>query len=50
MLSQIDRHFDLADRRLPGLSDVRLPNPADLTRFTRTCFLHEGELLFETTG
>lgn len=31
-------------RALPGLADVRLPNPLDLNLFSRTCFLHEGEI------
>ena len=44
LLSQIDRVFDLDDRRMPSLGDVRLPNAVDLTLFARTCFLHEGEL------
>ncbi|MDN2580173.1 DNA helicase [Aquibium sp. ELW1220] len=44
LISQIDRAFERDDRRMPGLADVRLPNPADLKLFSRTCFLHEGEL------
>ncbi len=43
-LSQIDRSFDVKLKTLPDLLDVRLPNPADLTKFTKTCFLHNGEL------
>ncbi len=46
-ISQIHRSFDLQARRLPKLSDVRLPNPLDLTLFTKTCFLHEGEVQIE---
>ena len=41
LISQIDRRFDLDDRVMPGLKDVRLPNPADLHLFDKTCFLHE---------
>ncbi|WP_166141437.1 DNA helicase [Methylosinus sp. RM1] len=41
-ISQIDRSFELANRDIPGLSDVRLPNPIDLTLFTKTCFMHGG--------
>lgn len=44
-ISQIDRGFEMSDRLLPGLSDVRLPNPVDLDRFNRTCFLHDGNAL-----
>lgn len=41
-ISQVDRAFEAADRKLPDLGDIRLPNPVDLGRFTRTCFLHDG--------
>lgn len=43
LLSQIDRAFERPGRRIPGLEDVRLPNPADLKLSARACFLHEGE-------
>ncbi len=43
-VSQIHRDFDPARRAVPGLVDVRLPNPLDLKMFSRTCFLHEGEI------
>ena len=42
-IAQIDRSYDPAENRVPGLGDVRLPNPVDLSLFNRTCFLHEGE-------
>jgi len=29
---------------MPGIGDVRLPNPADLGMFSKACFLHDGEL------
>lgn len=48
VLSQIDRAFDGQAGRLPELADVRLPNPLDLTLFTKTCFLHAGEIRLET--
>ncbi|MEO1794707.1 MAG: DNA helicase [Pseudomonadota bacterium] len=41
-ISQIDRSFELSADPLPTLADVRLPNPADLSVFTKTCFLHNG--------
>lgn len=44
VLSQIDRSFDLADKPMPDSSDIRLPNPLDLSHFTRCCFLHEGRM------
>lgn len=44
LISQIDRVFELDDRRMPELVDVRLPNTADLKLFAKACFLHEGEL------
>ncbi len=43
-VSQIHREFDAAAGSLPRLSDVRLPNPLDLALFSRSCFLHEGEI------
>jgi replicative DNA helicase len=46
-IAQIDRAFELKSKRLPDLSDVRLPNPINLEIFTKTCFLHEGEVLLE---
>ncbi|EEA94418.1 DNA helicase [Pseudovibrio sp. JE062] len=46
LISQVQRDFDLSMKALPDLADVRLPNPVDLTSFTRTCFLHNGEIAF----
>lgn len=43
-ISQIDRRFEQRAADLPGLADIRLPNPADLSAFTRACFLHDGEI------
>lgn len=48
VISQIDRSFDLRGKPLPELADVRLPNPLALTLFTKTCFMHEGEVRLET--
>ncbi|WP_420346212.1 DNA helicase [Pelagibius sp.] len=50
MVSQIDRAFDLQGKALPDLSDVRLPNPLDLTLFTKTCFLHDGEIRLDAVA
>lgn len=46
-LSQIDRAFETADKPLPDLSDIRLPNPVDLRLFTKACFLNKGQSRFE---
>ena len=46
-LAQIDRSFELGAKPLPELADVRLPNPLDLTLFSKACFLHEGEISME---
>ena len=43
-ISQIDQRFDTAQRKLPTLADVRLPNPLDLGLFSKACFLHDGEV------
>ncbi|RST87088.1 DNA helicase [Aquibium carbonis] len=50
LVSQIDRVFELADRRMPSLGDVRLPNPADLKLFSKACFLHEGEMVLSAVA
>lgn len=46
-ISQIDRRFDSERGVLPGLSDVRLPNPLDLALFDGSCFINEGQIRFE---
>ena len=43
-ISQIDRAFETANAELPGPADIRLPNPLDLTLFSRAWFLHQGVL------
>jgi replicative DNA helicase len=49
-LSQIDRWYDSSVKTCPDLSDVRLPNPVDLTLFNKTCFLQDGEMQFRVAG
>jgi replicative DNA helicase len=49
-ISQIDRSYDPAAKPCPDLGDVRLPNPLDLSLFSKTCFLHEGEVRFQAAG
>lgn len=44
VISQIDRSFDLSGKPMPDMSDVRLPNPLDLSAFDKVCFLHNGEI------
>lgn len=43
-ISQIHRSYDSAERSVPELNDVRLPNPLDLTLFSKACFLNNGEV------
>lgn len=45
--SQIDRRFAKSGRMVPVLEDVHLPNPLDLSLFTRSCFLHQGEIRYQ---
>jgi replicative DNA helicase len=47
-LSQIDRRYDPSERPVPGMADVRLPNPLDLGLFDRTCFLNQGKMHMES--
>lgn len=44
-ISQIDRAFESSGRKLPDWRDLRLPNPIDLSRFDKACFLHEGDMV-----
>ncbi|MEM8775762.1 MAG: DNA helicase [Pseudomonadota bacterium] len=44
VISQIDRRFDMEDKSMPGMSDVRLPNPLDLNAFNKAFFLHNGAI------
>ena len=48
--SQIDRSYDPTARPLPDLGDVRLPNPLDLTLFSKACFLNGDDIQFRATG
>lgn len=49
-ISQIDRSYDPSTEPCPGISDVRLPNPLDLSLFNKTCFLNNGEIRFQAAG
>jgi len=44
VLSQIHRCYDPVRKPLPDWTDVRLPNPVDLSLFDRGCFLNDGKL------
>lgn len=46
VIAQIDRSFEPSGDAMPGLEHVRMPNPVDLDRFDKTCFIHEGEITF----
>lgn len=43
-VSQVSRGFEGKAEDLPALEDVRLPNPLDLSLFTKACFLHGGQI------
>lgn len=43
IIAQIDRRYDGEEGSFPGLGDVRLANPLDLTLFDKACFLNRGE-------
>ncbi|MBI1650411.1 DNA helicase [Hyphomicrobium sulfonivorans] len=45
-VSQIDRSFDPDVKPCPDVGDVRLPNPLDLSLFSKTCFLHGDTVCF----
>lgn len=49
-ISQIDRSYDSVTKPCPDLSDIRLPNPLDLSLFSKTCFLNEGEVRFQAAS
>jgi replicative DNA helicase len=46
-LSQIDRSFEATGRHFPDRADIRLPNPLDISLFTKACFMHNGEAHLE---
>ena len=46
-ISQIDRSFDADLKACPDLSDVRLPNPLDLSLFNKACFLNNGTVTLQ---
>lgn len=46
-ISQIDRHFDPDAGPVPGVQDIRLPNPIERDIFSKACFLHRGKVRFQ---
>jgi hypothetical protein len=49
-ISQIDRSYDPATKPCPDMGDIRLPNPLDLSLFSKACFLNQGEVRFQAAG
>ncbi|MGZ3742465.1 MAG: DNA helicase [Pseudobdellovibrionaceae bacterium] len=45
-ISQLDRNFESKQKKRPGLEDVRLPNPLDLSLFNKAIFLHDNKIIF----
>ncbi len=50
LISQIHRDFDLQEKSRPDLSDIRLPNPVNLTVFNKACFIHNGQIDFSVVN
>lgn len=48
-IAQIDRSYDPLTKPLPDTADIRLPNAMDLSLFSKTCFLHNGEVALGAT-
>lgn len=49
-ISQIARSYDPSSKPLPDLADVRLPNPLDLSLFSKACFLNAGAIGFQSVN
>ncbi|MEL6207663.1 MAG: DNA helicase [Pseudomonadota bacterium] len=47
-ISQIDRRFEAATAPLPGLTDLRLPNPIPPGTFSKAIFLNDGALQLQS--
>lgn len=48
VISQIDRSYEPEAASVPGLSDLRLPNPIPPGAFSKACFLNAGEVRFQS--
>jgi len=44
LICQIDRAFEQSGKDFPGIEDVRLPNPVDLSVFNKFCFVHNERM------
>ncbi len=44
LISQVDRSYELSEKSIPDISDVRLPNPVDLSLFDQMCFVHNQQM------
>jgi replicative DNA helicase len=49
-LSQINRSYDPARKPVPDMEDINLPNRIDPRVFSKTCFLHDGEMRFQAAA
>lgn len=47
LISQVDRAYARTARTMPGLGDIRLPNPVDLRLIDKACFLQDGQIHFQ---
>lgn len=45
-ISQIARSYEISTKPFPDMTDLRLPNPLDLTLFDKSCFLNNGSVRF----
>lgn len=46
VISQVHHSYDPGEKPFPGLEDIRLPNPLDLSVFDKSCFLNGSEVRF----
>lgn len=47
-ISQIDRFYEPEVASVPGLADLRLPNPIPPGAFSKACFLNAGQVRFQS--
>ncbi|MET4127975.1 DNA helicase [Roseovarius sp. MBR-6] len=48
VISQIDRSYEPEVTAVPGIADLRLPNPIPSGIFSKACFLNAGEVRLQT--
>ena len=44
IISQINRRYEMTSKEIPSLMDVHLPNPVDLTAFSKACFINGDKI------